>query len=159
MNQPENENNTTTDSSNPKWADQQYLVHFLKDNESQCPRCSYNLYQLTGDRCPECGTMLCLTVGATEPFLRAWILLIAGLCVGAGLGVFWILLLLAEGPPRRPGVVISIACSIVCMPLAIVSALCRKPFLRLSTNAQWALATMGTSLAGVAYIALTVALG
>ena len=39
------------------------LVEFLQDRDEPCPLCDYNLRNLTGDDCPECGRKLRLTVG------------------------------------------------------------------------------------------------
>ncbi len=39
------------------------LVEFLQDRDAPCPLCGYNLRNLTGDVCPECGQKLLLTVG------------------------------------------------------------------------------------------------
>lgn len=67
------------------------LTRFLAEREASCPRCGYALRGLSGDRCPECGDALILTVGLVEPRL-AWF--IAGLIgLGGGLGFSAIVLL------------------------------------------------------------------
>ena len=51
------------------------LVEFLATRDAPCPLCGYNLHGLTRDICPECGRQLQLSVGLTDPFLRAWVIL------------------------------------------------------------------------------------
>lgn len=52
---------------------------FLRDRSVPCPSCKYDLRNLTGDVCPECGIKLRLTVGAAESVPKAWIVGVAGL--------------------------------------------------------------------------------
>lgn len=52
---------------------------FLADRSVPCPSCKYDLRNLTGDVCPECGIKLRLTVGAAESVPKAWIVGVAGL--------------------------------------------------------------------------------
>ena len=33
------------------------LQDFLRDRDVTCPRCAYNLRNLVGNRCPECGNL------------------------------------------------------------------------------------------------------
>ncbi len=42
------------------------LLEFLVEHEAACPVCGYNLKTLTRPICPECGSELVLTVGATR---------------------------------------------------------------------------------------------
>lgn len=39
------------------------LLHFLAHRDHACPKCDYNLRNLTRPICPECGEALALTVG------------------------------------------------------------------------------------------------
>lgn len=49
------------------------LTEFLRQRETPCPSCAYDLRDHTTDSCPECGQRLRLTVGA--PFVRyEWLL-------------------------------------------------------------------------------------
>ena len=57
------------------------LVRFLADRDVPCPLCGYNLRGLTMPRCPECGRELRLSIGLTEPYLRAWVVLAAAVLV------------------------------------------------------------------------------
>ena len=49
------------------------LLEFLREHESACPVCGYNLKALTRPICPECGQELVLTVGAARVRL-GWLL-------------------------------------------------------------------------------------
>lgn len=60
------------------------LATFLAGRNVPCPQCGYNLRDLRGDRCPECGDTLVLRVNAAEPRLAAPIAGLVGLSAGAG---------------------------------------------------------------------------
>src|SRR5215207_7280264 len=51
------------------------LLDFLREYDAACPVCGYNLRALARPICPECGSELVLTVGATR--LRLGWLLVA----------------------------------------------------------------------------------
>jgi len=59
------------------------LRAFLTGRDAPCPFCQYNLRDLTGDVCPECGERLILAVRPAESRLGLWI----GAIIGASLGV------------------------------------------------------------------------
>jgi hypothetical protein len=61
------------------------LREFLAGRDVPCPGCTYNLRDLTGDRCPECGQELVLGVRLAEPKLAAMLTGLIGLSAGAGL--------------------------------------------------------------------------
>jgi hypothetical protein len=67
------------------------LAHFLRNRDEPCPLCGYNLRDLPGDRCPECGHQIVLRVNAVEPRLAAAITGLIGLSAGAGLNVLLLL--------------------------------------------------------------------
>src|SRR5690349_11255431 len=83
------------------FTDQEPLLDYLRDRDVACPLCGYNLRGLTSTRCPECGRELQLTVGLTEPFLRAWLALASAAFASAGVGVLFVLLTIKEGWPRN----------------------------------------------------------
>ncbi len=41
----------------------EFLLRFLQGRDHDCPKCNYNLRNLTRPVCPECGEALALTVG------------------------------------------------------------------------------------------------
>ena len=61
------------------------LSRYLADRDVACPRCDYNLRDLTGDRCPECGDHLVIRINTVEPRLGALIAGLVGLSAGVGL--------------------------------------------------------------------------
>lgn len=63
----------------------EFLATFLAGRDAACPACGYNLRDLQGTRCPECGDMLVLRVGLVEPKQAAPIAGLIGLAAGAGL--------------------------------------------------------------------------
>lgn len=65
--------------------DRDLLQRYLTGRNVPCPRCEYNLRDLTGDRCPECGDQLVIRVNMVEPRLGALISGLVGLSAGAGL--------------------------------------------------------------------------
>jgi hypothetical protein len=80
---------TSSDANRPA----ELLRMFLANRDAPCPACGYNLRDLGGTRCPECGDELVLRVGVVEPRQAT---LIAGLVgVSAGFGLNALLLLYA----------------------------------------------------------------
>ena len=61
------------------------LQAFLSGRDVACPACGYNLRDLQGSRCPECGDELHLQVGLVEPRQAAAIAGLIGLAAGAGM--------------------------------------------------------------------------
>ena len=66
------------------------LRSFLAGRDEPCPQCGYNLRDLTGSRCPECGEELTLRLQPVDPRQAA---ALAGLiCLAAGGGMNFLLL-------------------------------------------------------------------
>jgi len=61
------------------------LATYLAGRDVPCPQCGYNLRDLPGDRCPECGDGLALRLGLAEPRQGMLIAGLVGLSAGAGL--------------------------------------------------------------------------
>lgn len=64
--------------------DARFLRAFLADRDAECPKCQYNLRNLMGNRCPECGERIVVRVNLVEPKLGAMIAGLVGLSAGAG---------------------------------------------------------------------------
>jgi hypothetical protein len=60
------------------------LKAFLCDRDVACPQCDYNLRNLHGSRCPECGEVLTLGVNLVEPRQKLLIAGLIGLAAGVG---------------------------------------------------------------------------
>jgi hypothetical protein len=124
-----------------------FLRTWLIDRDEPCPLCGYNLRGLTSPRCPECWQALRLSVSLAEPYLKAWIALVAGLLPPAGIGAIFIFGfcygLMHEGPrvfrefsdiQLGPGFIMLHVAS--CVPLSILAIVFRNRFLRLSRQIQ-----------------------
>jgi hypothetical protein len=72
------------------------LHAFLAGRDVSCPACGYNLRDLAGDRCPECGEALVLQVGVAEPRQAAAITGLIGLAAGAGMSALLLAYLLVQ---------------------------------------------------------------
>ena len=79
------------------------LLEFLRQYESPCPVCGYNLKALTRPVCPECGQELKLAVGATR------------------LRFGWLFAAVA------PGFFSGIAAIFVLVPIVIMTAVAKRP--------------------------------
>jgi hypothetical protein len=130
------------------------LLTFLGERDHPCPRCGYNLRNLTTTACPECHEPLRLTVGVQR--LR-YELLIAALAPGifSGMAAFFctsvlIIALIFEGPPPpgaipwQPVVIVSFGW--LSAVAAIVLFLRRQWFLKQSGGNQ------GSMTAGVWFV-------
>ena len=61
------------------------LTAYLAGRDVPCPQCGYNLRDLVGNRCPECGDELALRLGLAEPKQKLLITGLVGLSAGAGM--------------------------------------------------------------------------
>jgi hypothetical protein len=118
------------------------LTDYLAKYNASCPLCRYNLRGLTSGTCPECGNALMITVGLVEPFMSAWICTAATLCASAGIGAWFLFMVIFFGLPRGGGVEgllthITIFCFIGSIPFAGVAVWMRRKFMRLQRSTQW----------------------
>ncbi len=60
------------------------LLRFLQGRDHACPKCSYNLRNLTRPICPECGEALALTVGRRK-INDAFFILTLAPCIFSGI--------------------------------------------------------------------------
>lgn len=58
---------------------------FLAGRDVECPNCAYNLRDLLGSRCPECGQEVAVRLQLAEPKLAAMLTGLIGVSAGAGL--------------------------------------------------------------------------
>jgi len=135
------------------------LVAFLAGRDVPCPLCGYNLRGLTSPRCPECGRELRLSIGLTEPYLRAWIVLAAAACAGGGTGLFFVMMIARAGWPSTFGSPVrffvmncSLIYFILTIPVAVVVLVTRRRLLRLPAHLQWLLAWLAVAGATAAMI-------
>ena len=71
------------------------LRQFLAGRDVPCPQCEYNLRDLTGTRCPECGEARVLRLQLDEPRQASALAGLIALAAGAGMNflllVYWVL--------------------------------------------------------------------
>ena len=131
--------------------DDEALIKFLAARDVPCPLCQYNLRGLRSPRCPECGRELRLTVGLSEPPLKAWIVVAACAWLSAGLGLLFVLLIIKSGlPPRRMG--LAITYFIATIPAAVFVTVRRRAFLRLSNDKQSVIAASVVVITVAAFV-------
>ena len=138
-------------------ADVQALIEFLRERDAWCPACRYNLRGLTTPRCPECGRELRLSIGLTEPFLRAWIMLAVSTCASSALGVLMAWIVLREGWPQgtqEKTLRASIIIYLVMIPLAPLALATRRRFLRIAKEVQWRIAGFIAIVSVIAFVLL-----
>ena len=56
-----------TTADQPPADSDKLLLEFVRDRDAPCPRCGYNLRNLSTTTCPECREALSLTVGFRKP--------------------------------------------------------------------------------------------
>jgi DNA-directed RNA polymerase subunit RPC12/RpoP len=91
------------------------LRSFLGGRDVPCPQCDYNLRDLAGTRCPECGEEIVLRVNLSEPKQKLLIAGLVGLSAGAGLNgllvIYWFIqeyLIRRGGPNDNPFLVTTV---------------------------------------------------
>jgi hypothetical protein len=150
------------DAQSGPGTDDLMLVNWLKDRDAACPLCGYNIRGLVSPRCPECGQALRLSVTLAEPYLKAWIALIAALLPAAGVGAIFVYatcyavieehLRITRELDRMPAEIAYMLLHLVsCIPLSIAAIVFRRRFLRRSRGFQ-----KGCASAAWAAVALTV---
>ncbi len=81
-------------------ADTDFLKQFLAGRDLACPRCDYNLRDLEGDRCPECGDQLKLAINPVQRKQAACLTGLMILAAGAGLNglltMYWVAVIWRE---------------------------------------------------------------
>lgn len=126
-------------------SEDELLLAYVRERDTRCPLCGYNVRNLTAPRCPECGKALRLSVGLADPFLKAWIALSAAACLSAGIGVF-ILVVLATGEPlprfRSLLGAASFYSFVAMIPVAAFALIARRSFLRLNRQTQIMIAVL-----------------
>ena len=66
------------------------LLAFVRDRNVHCPRCDYNLRNLTQPVCPECREELALSVGARRPTF-VWLIVAMAPGIFSGIAAFILL--------------------------------------------------------------------
>ncbi len=85
------------------------LLAFVRDRDAACPRCGYNVRNLTKPVCPECEEPLLLKVGGRTYPVR-WLLatVAPGIFTGVTAGVMAVIFLIVGPPPFVPlGVILT----------------------------------------------------
>lgn len=75
-------------------SDEEALRNFLCQRDTACPSCGYNLRDLQGQRCPECGSELQLQVGMVDMKQAAPIAGLIVLSMGGGMNGLLLIYLL-----------------------------------------------------------------
>jgi hypothetical protein len=135
-------------------SEDEHLRLFLLDRNVACPLCGYNLRCQSGARCPECGRELRLTVGLTEPYLRAWIGLAFATFGTGGIGLaIWLGILMHGWLPTHSILNTLALLFFLASPfLAAATIIWRRRFIRLPTGNQWWIALVTGALSIGAYI-------
>jgi hypothetical protein len=82
------------------------LTAFLAQRDQPCPQCEYNLRNLMGNRCPECGEELVLRVNLAETRQRLLLAGLIGLAAGAGFNgllILYAIMMQFRRPYGAPG--------------------------------------------------------
>jgi hypothetical protein len=119
------------------------LLDFVRERDIDCPRCGYNLRNLTRPICPECGNELHLKVGSARAQISIFLLtIVPGIfsAVAAVLitgGTLYSRLIL--GQTSRPPTPLwgALAFGWISTGMAVSLYVYRERYLRLSTAAQW----------------------
>lgn len=135
----------TTDGQTPP-AEREMLCAFLANRDAPCPACGYNLRDLQGQTCPECGLALALRVNLQEPALGSFVAGLVGICTTLGfhaIVLVWagVAALGRYGPPWRDLIPLFVGL-VVSTPLLWLWITQRRRVLKLSAAWRWRLAVL-----------------
>jgi len=127
-------------------ADAELLRRFLLGRDVACPGCGYNLRDLTGHICPECGQDIVLHLQLAEPRQAALLTGLIGLAAGVGLNgllvIYYLIVLLFMrfgSPDRKFLVTILVGLAVHGVAMAAWLRFWRRIRL-MPPRARWALA-------------------
>jgi Flp pilus assembly protein TadB len=107
---------------------------------------------LTQPRCPECGNALRLSLAIVDPYIKAWLALMIGSCLGAGVGLICVFGILKNGIVGLPGAIAAMMFVLIAMiPIAISGMIFRRRFGRFSRKLQWVIAGICLALTSAAF--------
>jgi hypothetical protein len=132
------------------------LLTFLHERDHACPRCGYNLRNLTQPVCPECQESLFLKVGLQKLTLHWLLLALApGTFCAIGLGFFFGMSLFRGFPPMPLEGVLTLVFLAISGTVGIWLALRNRWFLRQPTSTQitWAATLWAIHLTAFLYVA------
>ena len=148
----------------PARVDVDFLRNFLAGRDAPCPNCGYNLRDLTGDRCPECGQALILRIQLAEPKMAAFLTGLVGLSAGAGFSglllIYFFLIVWLKGiSGAGAGWIWTDVIGLAVQGAALFVWLRLRARLRvMSAGSRWALALAcwGLSMANLVWFTLTI---
>ena len=113
------------------------LLQFLHERDHACPRCGYNLRNLTQPVCPECRETLNLKVGVQRVRLLWLLLAIApSIFCAIAVGLGFVMSILHGPPPVDPEAVLVILFLLISGSLGVALGVRHTWFLRLSDSTQ-----------------------
>ena len=136
------------------------LVEFLQDRDAPCPRCGYNLRNLTDDDCPECGQKLRLTVGGHHVRF-GWFLATVTPSLFSGIAaVLMLILILAAlvtgAGPLPPVIFVLDLFGFASGVVALVLIVRRHQFVQLRPQVQRTWAMVAWAIHGTPFLGLVV---
>jgi len=116
------------------------LKLFLEDRDQPCPQCGYNLRDLAGNKCPECGEEIVLRLHFAEPKQAAALAGLIALAAGVGFNVLLLLFLIAVRDPLRPEIFPPLALgAVVFLGATALWLKMWRPIRRLGAVRRWVL--------------------
>jgi hypothetical protein len=126
------------------------LLRFVHERDVLCPRCGYNLRNLTQPVCPECREPLALKVGVPRIMLAPLLLTLApGVFCAVAFGLFLVVCAMEGQPPADPELWFTVSFLALSGAATTTLAINNRWFLRLDAGRQW----MAAAAAWVVHIA------
>ena len=123
------------------------LQDYLSKFSEPCPSCEYDLHNLKGNRCPECGQELLVRVGLAAPNLVAFVVGLVGLASAVGFSGFllvyivYVLLIAGRGTSIGIDEVIVLGAEFFCSgTLVVIWSRANRWVRRRSRRTRWTLA-------------------
>ena len=115
------------------------LRQFLRNRDTPCPICGYNLRELTGHVCPECGKGIELRVGSPDLRFGLCMLSIVPMLMMTAFAIIFLLVTWSEGSAGPLGIYVITATGVLDAPAAWILYRKRAWFIRRDRLKQWSL--------------------
>lgn len=137
--------------------DARLLRDFVADRDAACPKCGYNLRDITGATCPECGCRPIVVLKYSLPNRVPWLLVVMATSAGLALLIVFFQFCPPDALHLKSVPAVVSLCGFVALTIGLIVSLCaRRRFMGLPRREQWFIVLLAFAglIAGAAALSL-----